>query len=414
MEDIQLWSRALENIVDDSRAEEEELSSSSSTMFVEIPRIVDSIELNTTLQILLEEAFDNEGRLSGKTFPVLGQLRATVRTLKADILQTLDSIVQLPSIKSKLALESGGPLYSEVASSSGSSGGRLVLPIDPKYASQLGIVHDSSRSGKTVYVEPSEIVGPTNELRQIEHELEAEEARVWRSLTEQVWNNQYDLRKSVQAVAKLDLCVARCTLGQRLEGVIPIVQDEGVISLRDAKHPVLVLRKIGQVVGSDISLGADGNQGLVLTGPNAGGKTVILKLLGLLALMSRSGIPIPAAYGDLDGEYKPRVDFFSPVLADIGDIQSVDSDLSTFSGHMLVCREVLALAQTGHALVLMDELGSGTDPVSSAICFALSLCVSMYCGIQLLLFFCGDLTIFVLIQLFLLKCASMGRTKELL
>jgi DNA mismatch repair protein MutS2 len=375
MEDIQLWSRALGNIVDDSRVEEDEPSSSSSTMFVEIPRIVDSIELNTTLQSLLEEAFDNDGRLSGKTFPVLGQLRATVRTLKADILATLDSIVQLPSIKSKLALESGGPLYSEVASSSGSSGGRLVLPIDPKYASQLGIVHDSSRSGKTVYVEPSEIVGPTNELRQIEHELEAEEARVWRSLTEQVWNNQYDLRKSVQAVARLDLCVARCTLGQRLEGVIPVVQDEGVISLRDAKHPVLLLRKIGQVVGSDISLGADGNQGLVLTGPNAGGKTVILKLLGLLALMSRSGIPIPAAYGDLDGEYKPRVDFFNPVLADIGDIQSVDSDLSTFSGHMLVCREVLALAQTGHALVLMDELGSGTDPVSSAICS--TLCVSM-------------------------------------
>jgi len=363
MEDIQLWARALESVVDHSGVKDEDVSSSSSTMFVEIPRLIDSIKLNTTLQILLEEAFDNEGRLSGKTFPTVGQLRAKVRTMKEDILQTLDSIVQLPSIKSKLALESGGPLYSEVASSSGgSTGGRLVLPINPKYASELGIVHDSSRSGKTVFVEPTEIVGPTNELRQIEHELEAEESRLWRSLTEQVWNNQYDLRKSIQAIAKLDLCVARCTLGQRLEGVIPIVQDEGVISLRDAKHPVLLLRKIEHVVGSDISLGADGNQGLVLTGPNSGGKTVILKLLGLLALMSRSGIPIPAAYGDLDGEYKPRVDFFSPVLADIGDIQSVDSDLSTFSGHMLVCREVLALAQTGNALVLMDELGSGTDP----------------------------------------------------
>ena len=145
-----------------------------SNMFVEIPRIVNSIDLNTTLQTLLEEAFDNEGRLSGTTFTELGLLRAKVRTLKADILQTLDNIVQLPSIKSKLALESGGPLYSEVASSrDDSSGGRLVLPIDPKYASDVGIVHDSSRSGKTVYVEPSEIVGPTNELRQIERELEA-------------------------------------------------------------------------------------------------------------------------------------------------------------------------------------------------------------------------------------------------
>lgn len=352
MEDIQLWSRSLEFVVDDD---------GESPMFEELPRIVSGVELNTTLQTLLEEAFDNQGRLSGKTFPVLGQLRAKVRTLKADILETLDSIVQLPAIKSKLALESGGPLYSEVASSNG-SGGRLVLPIDPKYASSLGIVHDSSRSGKTVYVEPSEIIGPTNELRQIEHELEAEEARVWRSLTEQVWHNQYDLRTSVHAVAQLDLIVARCALGQRIGGIIPIVKDEGVIFLKDAKHPILLLRKLPNVVGSDISLGADGNQGLVLTGPNSGGKTVILKLLGLVAMMSRSGIPIPASHGDLDGDYQPRVDFFNPVLADIGDIQSVDSDLSTFSGHMLVCREVLALAQTGNALVLMDELGSGTDP----------------------------------------------------
>ncbi len=364
MEDVQLWAKSLKHIVDDSGPEE-------TNMFVELPRIIDSMQLNTTLQVLLEEAFDNEGRLSGRTFPALGQLRAKVRTLKTDILQTLDSITQLPSVKSKLALESGGPLVSEVASASGgNSGGRLVLPIDPKYASEMGIVHDSSRSGKTVYVEPSEIVAPTNELRQIERDLEAEEARVWRSLTDQIWNNQYDLRKSVQAIARLDLCVARCTLGQRLEGVIPIVQDEGVISLKDAKHPVLLLRKIEKVVGSDISLGANGNQGLVLTGPNSGGKTVILKLLGLLALMSRSGVPIPAAYGDIHGDYQPRVDFFNPVLADIGDIQSVDSDLSTFSGHMLVCREVLALAQTGNALVLMDELGSGTDPVSSVSCLA--------------------------------------------
>jgi len=214
-------------------------------------------------------------------------------------------------------------------------------------------VHDSSRSGKTVYVEPSEIVGPTNELRQVEHELEAEEARVWRLLTEEVWHNRRDLRTSVQAVARLDLCVARCMLGERMDGVIPSVEDEGIIELKNAKHPVLMLRKIEGVVGSDVSLGSDGNLGLVLTGPNSGGKTVILKLLGLLALMSRCGIPIPVEHG--------RLDFFNPVLADIGDIQSVDSDLSTFSGHMLVCREVLAKSGK-NALVLMDELGSGTDP----------------------------------------------------
>ena len=343
MEDIQLWSQALERVETDKK-------------FVQLPSIINDIQLNTTLQDLLTDAFDKDGILSGKTFPILGRLRAKVRSLKADILQTLDTLVNMPSIKGKLALESGGPLISEVA-----NGGRLVLPIDPKYASSIGIVHDSSRSGKTVYVEPSEVVGPTNELRQTEAELKAEEARVWRSLTEQVLNNRKDLERSVRAVGQLDLVLARCLLGRKLKGIIPVVKDEGVISLMDAKHPVLLLRQIADVVGSDITLGADGNQGLVLTGPNAGGKTIILKLIGLLALMARSGIPVPAEPPKAGSDFQPRVDFFDPILADIGDMQSVGGDLSTFSGHMLVCREVLANSGK-NALVLMDELGSGTDP----------------------------------------------------
>jgi len=171
--------------------------------------------------------------------------------------------------------------------------------------------------------------------------------------------------------------------------------------LRCAKHPVLLLRGLDDVVGSDIDIGAGDNQGLVLTGPNSGGKTVILKLMGLCALMARDGIPIPAQqqpdYSDNDDSTDTsttpaRIDFFHPILADIGDIQSVNGDLSTFSGHMLVCREVLAQVALGggvitttttaadddgtttttknnnnsnnshNALVLMDEVGSGTDP----------------------------------------------------
>jgi hypothetical protein len=267
MEDLQLWSKGLEYAT--VRNRDQQQFQDGETSFVQLPNTVQGIELNSTLQRLLEDAFDAEGKLSGKTFPVLGELRAKIRTLKADILETLDRLVTLPSVQSKLALESGGPLISEVSSAGG--GGRLVLPIDPRYASDLGIVHDASRSGKTVYVEPSEVVSPTNDLRQIERELEAEEAKVWRSLTEQVWTNRRDLQASVHAVAQLDLCVARCALAKRLRGVIPIVRNDGVISLQDAKHPVLLLRKAEQVVGSDINLGADGNQGLVLTGPNAGG-----------------------------------------------------------------------------------------------------------------------------------------------
>lgn len=339
LENVQLWGKGLRAV--------------ETLDFVELPKMTDCVNVNTTLQELLHNAFDKDGRLSGKTFPMIGQLRAKVRTLKSDILDTLDSLLATPSIASKLALESGGAKFSEV-------NGRIVIPVDQKFnKASLGIIHDTSRSGKTLYVEPTEIVVPTNELRQAEAELRGEEARVWRLLSAEILDNRIELEASVAAVGQLDLVAAKVTLGRRLNGVIPTVGNEGIVSLRDARHPVLLLREIENVVGSDLDLGADGNQGLVLTGPNSGGKTVILKLLGLVALMARNGIPVPARAKT--SNHIPRVDFFDPVLADIGDIQSVGGDLSTFSGHMLVCREVLAKSGQ-NALVLMDELGSGTDP----------------------------------------------------
>ncbi|GAX28752.1 DNA mismatch repair protein MutS2 [Fistulifera solaris] len=359
MEDFILWNQELK----EQHAELEHLN-----------RMASSITLNTTFHELLQNALDDKGRLSGTTFPAVGRLRARLRALKSDILLRLETLLKTPSVKAKLSLQSGGPLYSQV------SGGRLVIPVETSSANKIGIVHDSSRSGQTSYVEPTEIVGPTNELKQVESELRAEEARIWRSLTAQVQLNREGLELSIQAMAQLDLVMARLRLGESWEGTIPVVEDNGVISLRNAKHPVLLLKAMrkrkksklsilstksggnqedmndamDEVVGSDIDLGGR-HQGLVLTGPNSGGKTIILKMLGLAALMARSGIPIPCE------DDSPRVDFFDPILADIGDLQSVGGDLSTFSGHMLVCKAVLDQAGK-NALVLMDEVGSGTDP----------------------------------------------------
>jgi hypothetical protein len=307
----------------------------------QLPEFGYSIFIEDELIDLLENAFDDEGRLSGSTFPTIGRLRSKVRTLKNDILGTLESIMASPSIANKVSLESGGAVYSEV-------NGRIVIPIADKYKNSVGIIHDQSRSGKTAYVEPNEVVGPTNEMRSAEMELKQEEMKVWRQLTNKIKDNREDIDRSIAAVAQLDLVSARIRLGDLIDGVVPDVGDEGVISLKEAKHPVLLLRKLDNVVGSDIDIGAGKNQGLVLTGPNSGGKTVILKLMGLCALMARDGIPVPAQ------SKGARVDFFNPVLADIGDLQSVDGDLSTFSGHMLVCREVLANSGK-NALVLMGK-----------------------------------------------------------
>ncbi|KAL9179988.1 hypothetical protein ACHAXT_007958 [Thalassiosira profunda] len=317
--------------------------------FVELPKLTSAIHVDDELIDLLSSAFDDEGRLDGTTFPGVGRLRSKVRTLKRDILSSVDSILSLPSMKGKLAVESGGSLTMEI-------NGRLVIPIQQQWGNSVGIVHDASRSGKTCYVEPAEVVGPTNELRQAEAELRAEEARVWRQLTETIVEHREEIERNVASLGQLDVVMARVKLGRRLEGVVPTVGSEGVVSVKEARHPVLLLREIEGVVGSDVDIGAGKNQGLILTGPNSGGKTVILKLLGLYAFMVRDGIPVPSKQGE-----SARVDFFSPVLADIGDLQSVDGDLSTFSGHMLVCREVLNNAGKD-ALVLMDELGSGTDP----------------------------------------------------
>ena len=212
--------------------------------------------------------------------------------------------------------------------------------------------------------------------------MRREEARVWRTLTETILKHKEEIEQNIGVVAQLDIIMSKVKLGKKLEGVVPEVRDEGIISVKEARHPILLLRGIEGVVGSDVDIGAGDNQGLILTGPNSGGnvvlllhllvmaqhislynsnqckigKTVILKLLGLYAFMVRDGIPIPSKTLE-----PARVDFFQPILADIGDLQSVDGDLSTFSGHMLVCREVLNSAQK-NALVLMDELGSGTDP----------------------------------------------------
>ena len=346
--DVLDWSRALKEFNED----EEESSSSNNDLqqdpFVELPRLTQSITIDDELFHLLTNAFDDEGKLSGTTFPGIGRLRAKVRTYKRDIISSIESILSLPSMKSKLAVESGGSLTMEI-------NGRLVIPVQQSYSNSVGIVHDASRSGKTAYVEPSEIVGPTNELRQAEAELRAEEARVWRQLTEMIVQHREEIERNVASVGQLDVTMARVKLGKRLEGVVPTVAEDGVVSVKEARHPILLLRGLEGVVGSDVDIGQDGNMGLILTGPNSGGKTIVLKLLGLYALMVRDAIPVPSK------SHEPaRVDFFSPILADIGDIQSVDGDLSTFSGHMLVCREVMANADK-NALVLMDELGSGKE-----------------------------------------------------
>ena len=323
--------------------------------FDHLPKFGEFIYVDEDLLDLLDGAFDKEGQLSSKTFPELGRLRKEIAILRKQVLSKVESLLKSSQFSNMLE----GSYYSEM-------NGRFVFPVKATYKNTVGIVHDSSRTGKTVYVEPKEVVEPTNEMKQIELMLKQEETRILRSLSSKIMRNRDDIELSIKALAQIDLIIAKSKFQSKIEGRIPIVEDDGIIEVYGARHPVLLL-KGNDVVPNDISIGKDGNRGMIISGPNSGGKTIVLKLFGLLSLMCRDGIPLPISSG--------RVDFFDPILADIGDMQNVNEDLSTFSGHLLVCKNVLDRCKS-NSLVLMDEMGSGTDP-KQGVALARSLLESM-------------------------------------
>jgi DNA mismatch repair protein MutS2 len=231
-----------------------------------------------------------------------------------------------------------------------------VLPVRTDAHEKLpGIVHGTSGSGATVFVEPRTIVTQGNRLKMAQGELEREEARILGILSGRVCDRLPEVRAAVDALDRADLRNAAARLTRDLRATVVTLEPEPRVILREARHPLLVLEGI-DVVPNDLSLEA--GHCLVLSGPNAGGKTVALKVLGLAALMVRAGLPVPAAEGS-------RAGFFGSVLSDVGDEQSIAKNLSTFSAHVTNLVRVLDAAGPS-AMVLLDEVATGTDPEEGA------------------------------------------------
>src|SRR5258706_3741326 len=323
---------------------------------------------------LLARSIDADGQLRDDASPALRRVRGRIRDLRREIVKRLEAYFGAPGAEVTFQER-----YVTVRH------GRYVLPIRAEAKSRLrGIVHDRSQSGATLFVEPEGMVEANNDLVQAAREEETEILRILAALTDAVREALPDLDALVAGIGGLDLIFARGALAERMEAVEPAIAAARDVSLPGARNPLLLAQgwtggaaegepsgsmagrgaaegepsgSTMQVIPMDIEVHAD-RPLLVITGPNAGGKTVALKTLGLLALMAQAGCHVPARAG-------ARLPVFSQVFAIVGDDQSVAENLSTFSAFVKQLRDVLERVDA-RSLVLLDELGAGTDPDDGA------------------------------------------------
>ena len=309
-----------------------------------IDHLFHSLHGNRFLEEKIKSAILDEDTIADTASPELADIRRHMRQAQAKSRQILQKIISSPSY-SKILQES---LITQ-------RDGRFVVPVKAECKADMpGLIHDISSSGATVFVEPMGVVQANNELIELQGKEKKEIQRILAQLSADAAAHKDDIGWDYDALVLLDCIFARAELSYRMEGIRPEIRKDGSVNLRRARHPLL---DPARAVPIDIQLGETFDT-LVITGPNTGGKTVSLKTLGLLCLMAQCGLQIPA--GD-----RSAVAVYGSVLADIGDEQSIEQNLSTFSAHMTNIVAILAEADA-HSLVLFDELGAGTDPVEGA------------------------------------------------
>jgi DNA mismatch repair protein MutS2 len=297
-------------------------------------------------------AIDEKAEVKDSASPALRRIRKQLTRMREDILDRMSGILQDSGFQ-KVIQEPVITIRDD----------RYVLPLKPNFRQSLkGVVHGQSGSRATLFVEPLDVLDQNNRLAELRMEEREEVEHILRELTSLLSQEADRIEETVQALAGIDAVYARARFGIEYGGMVPEISTRRNIRLRAARHPLLVGKSKAatnhhDVTPNDIILEGD-LRALILSGPNAGGKTVILKTIGLLCLMAQSGMPITAAEGS-------ELPCFGSVFADIGDEQSLEQDLSTFSSHVSQIAGILRQADRD-SLVLLDELGSGTDPAEGA------------------------------------------------
>lgn len=292
----------------------------------------------------LDRSIISETELSDAASPELAAIRRKITRAESQLRETLDKMVKNKTMQQYLQ-ETSVTIRD----------GRFVLPVKTEHRGHIGgLVHDTSATGQTVFIEPMAVVEANNDIRILQGREQEETERIIRELCSECGNYADILCENYKVCAELNLYFAKANLAAKLKCTMPEITDDGKVNLKKARHPLLDKNK---AVPIDLSLGED-YQALIITGPNTGGKTVALKTAGLLTAMTMCGLLIPVSDGS-------RISVFKNILVDIGDSQSIEQNLSTFSSHTNKVIEILGTADE-NSLVLLDELGSGTDPVEGA------------------------------------------------
>lgn len=317
-----------------------------------IDDIVNCLHSFQSLEEKIEKAIISEDEIADDASPKLSSIRRQKRVLAQNIKNKLNEIISSPNYQ-KVLQEAIVTVRQD----------RYVVPVKQEFKGSIpGVIHDQSASGATLYIEPMAVVQMNNELRQLELEEDREIERILRDFSGKVQENHDPILDTLYNLAQLDFIMAKAGYSLDINGVEPIFNDRGYINISRGRHPLLK----GHVVPLDVYLGDKFNI-LIITGPNTGGKTVALKTVGLFALMAQSGLHLPAGEGT-------ELSVFKEVFADIGDEQSIEQSLSTFSSHMKNIKEIVDLASE-ECLVILDELGAGTDPTEGA---ALAMAILSY------------------------------------
>ena len=298
---------------------------------------------NRALETKITKAILTEDMMADEASPLLAEIRRKIRAANNRIKETLQSFMggaRLNYLQENIVTVRNG---------------RYVVPVKAEHKNEIkGLVHDTSASGATLFVEPMSVVEANNELRTLKSDEEHEMERILMELSADCAGFSSSLRLDYYNVTELAFYFACASLAFRMKAERPVIVKERRIDLKRARHPLIPREK---VVPIDISVGGEFDT-IIITGPNTGGKTVSLKTLGLLSLMAQSGLQIPA-------DEKSEVGVFGEILVDIGDEQSIEESLSTFSSHMVnivgILRDI-----SDRSLVLFDELGAGTDPIEGA------------------------------------------------